>query len=31
MDPLIQITLTALVFAGAALVVFWLSMRSDRR
>lgn len=31
MDPLIQIVLTGLVFAGAAFVVFWLSMRSDRR
>lgn len=31
MDPLIQISLTGLVFVGAAFVVFWLSMRSDRR
>jgi hypothetical protein len=31
MDPLIQMTLTAFAFGGAALVVFWLSMRSDRR
>jgi hypothetical protein len=31
MDPFIQFTLTMLAGAGAALVVFWLSMRSDRR
>lgn len=31
MDPLIYFALTGLVFAGIALVVFWLSMRSDRR
>lgn len=30
MDPLIQMTLTGFVFGGAALVVFWISMRSDR-
>jgi hypothetical protein len=31
MDPLIYMTLTGLVFGAAALIVFWLSMRSDRR
>lgn len=31
MDPLIQFTLMGLAFGAAALVVFWLSMRSDRR
>lgn len=31
MDPFIQFALTGLAFAGAALVVFWLSMRSDHR
>ena len=31
MDPFIQSTLIGLVFGAAALLVFWLSMRSDRR
>ncbi len=31
MDPFIQSTLIGWAFAAAALVVFWLSMRSDRR
>ncbi|WP_291871374.1 hypothetical protein [Caulobacter sp.] len=31
MDPLIWINLLALVFAAAAYVVFWLSMRNNRR
>ncbi len=31
MDPLMWVNLLALVFAGAAYVVFWLSMRNDRR
>lgn len=31
MDALTQASLLALVFGAAALVVFWLSMRSDRR
>lgn len=31
MDPVIQVVLTGLVFVAAAYVVFWLSMRSDRR
>lgn len=31
MDPLFQVSLLALVFGAAALGVFWLSMRSDRR
>jgi hypothetical protein len=31
MDPFLQFTLTMLGGAGIALVVFWLSMRSDRR
>jgi hypothetical protein len=31
MDPLVQFTLTMAGGAAAALVVFWLSMRSDRR
>jgi hypothetical protein len=30
MDPVIQVSLMALVFAAAAYGVFWLSMRSDR-
>ena len=30
MDPLIQSTLIGVVFAAAALLVFWVSMRSDR-
>lgn len=31
MDALTQASLLAIVFAAAAFVVFWLSMRSDRR
>lgn len=31
MDPLVQFALMGLAFAAATCVVFWLSMRSDRR
>jgi hypothetical protein len=31
MDPLVQFALMTLVFAAAVILVFWLSMRSDRR
>ncbi len=31
MDPLIQFALMGLAFVAATFVVFWLSMRSDRR
>lgn len=31
MDPFIQSILITFVFGAAALLVFWISMRSDRR
>ncbi len=31
MDPLAQFALMTLAFAGVTLLIFWLSMRSDRR